>query len=287
MSIQCPECNAKLKATAEHAGRTLKCPRCGEPVTVPRDLAVSRELAKEPPPLKPTDEGTSPVSEFLRRQVTMKATAIAVAVALVLGFFAGREEMKAEMRAAIVEAFSPSPDAAGDGAGSGGGRPKPNPVKPAPEPEPLTIGTGHATDRAAITLVSAKVDFAQVPNSISGEARTTDEKLLILRFQIENRDARRELPVIDSRSSFRGGKVAVFDDVGNEVDETFHDEAFGSLPGGYEMKPSTASPYIGLFEVPLPKTKHIEVRVNLAMIKGDGSIVWKVPADQIAGFQSD
>lgn len=32
----CTECSKKLKVSANHRGKTLNCPRCGQPVTVPR-----------------------------------------------------------------------------------------------------------------------------------------------------------------------------------------------------------------------------------------------------------
>lgn len=33
--FHCSECNKRLKVKASHRGRTLNCPRCGQPVTVP------------------------------------------------------------------------------------------------------------------------------------------------------------------------------------------------------------------------------------------------------------
>lgn len=34
--FECPDCGKRLKASASHRGRTLNCPRCGQPVIVPR-----------------------------------------------------------------------------------------------------------------------------------------------------------------------------------------------------------------------------------------------------------
>lgn len=36
--FECTECGKRLKASAAHRGRTLNCPRCGQPVVVPRHL---------------------------------------------------------------------------------------------------------------------------------------------------------------------------------------------------------------------------------------------------------
>lgn len=35
ISFTCPECEKKLRVKAGHRGRTLNCPRCGQPVSVP------------------------------------------------------------------------------------------------------------------------------------------------------------------------------------------------------------------------------------------------------------
>lgn len=36
--FECTECGKRLKVSAAHRGRTLNCPRCGQPVTVPRHI---------------------------------------------------------------------------------------------------------------------------------------------------------------------------------------------------------------------------------------------------------
>jgi len=35
ISFNCPECQKKLRVKGGHRGRTLNCPRCGQPVSVP------------------------------------------------------------------------------------------------------------------------------------------------------------------------------------------------------------------------------------------------------------
>ncbi len=34
--FECTECGKRLKVSAAHRGRTLNCPQCGQPITVPR-----------------------------------------------------------------------------------------------------------------------------------------------------------------------------------------------------------------------------------------------------------
>jgi two-component system, OmpR family, response regulator len=36
--FECTECGKRLKVSGSHRGRTLNCPRCGQPVTVPRNV---------------------------------------------------------------------------------------------------------------------------------------------------------------------------------------------------------------------------------------------------------
>jgi len=33
--FECPDCGKRLKVSGTHRGRTLNCPRCGQPVKVP------------------------------------------------------------------------------------------------------------------------------------------------------------------------------------------------------------------------------------------------------------
>jgi biopolymer transport protein ExbD len=40
-TFSCPNCNKQLKAKPEHAGRRVKCSRCGEPLLVPRAPALA------------------------------------------------------------------------------------------------------------------------------------------------------------------------------------------------------------------------------------------------------
>lgn len=54
MTINCT-CGKRFTVTEKHAGKTLTCPECGDPVAVP-DSHASRSLSIEPRPVPPPGE---------------------------------------------------------------------------------------------------------------------------------------------------------------------------------------------------------------------------------------
>jgi predicted Zn finger-like uncharacterized protein len=49
ISIGCPNCAAKLRATESMAGRKVKCPKCGAAIVLPTDLHQVVEPARSTP----------------------------------------------------------------------------------------------------------------------------------------------------------------------------------------------------------------------------------------------
>lgn len=52
ISIQCPDCEKKLKAKDELAGKRVKCPACGQLISVPNDQALAAGKPARPSPGK-------------------------------------------------------------------------------------------------------------------------------------------------------------------------------------------------------------------------------------------
>ena len=46
--VKCPTCRQTLKAEERHAGRTVRCPACGKPVTIPEPDAPPPEDVLDP-----------------------------------------------------------------------------------------------------------------------------------------------------------------------------------------------------------------------------------------------
>jgi TM2 domain-containing membrane protein YozV/DNA-directed RNA polymerase subunit RPC12/RpoP len=56
IQLKCGTCGRKLQAKDEHAGRTLKCPNCQSPVTVPGASPGAPIGSPTPPPLIPPQQ---------------------------------------------------------------------------------------------------------------------------------------------------------------------------------------------------------------------------------------
>jgi hypothetical protein len=48
--VECPSCGSRLNAKPELAGKTCKCPKCRQPVTIPRPEPEAPPAAPAPPP---------------------------------------------------------------------------------------------------------------------------------------------------------------------------------------------------------------------------------------------
>jgi hypothetical protein len=56
ISLSCVSCQRKIKAKDEHAGRKIKCPECGQVLTVPPAVpAAEEETTREPAPRQDTE----------------------------------------------------------------------------------------------------------------------------------------------------------------------------------------------------------------------------------------
>ncbi len=62
ITIQCPACNAKLAVSSQHAGKKLKCPKCGE-------LVLVLPLASE---LNPTDSVNPSTPHSVEKQFVVR-----------------------------------------------------------------------------------------------------------------------------------------------------------------------------------------------------------------------
>ena len=53
IAVKCPACQAGLKVQDEHAGKPVKCPKCGQVMTVP--VPVPAAGAEELPTMAPSE----------------------------------------------------------------------------------------------------------------------------------------------------------------------------------------------------------------------------------------
>lgn len=63
IKFNCPSCSAAIKAPDTHAGQTLPCPKCGQPVVVAAAPAPTAVTSSPTPPTLPQVEEPEPIDE--------------------------------------------------------------------------------------------------------------------------------------------------------------------------------------------------------------------------------
>lgn len=129
--VECPHCRKKIQAPEKYRGKKIKCPGCKGPLLVPQldDVSAAELSPAVPPSFDPQEvlSASPPVSErhelpfesasveveriedaplapkntSLGSSVDWKPVAAAAFVCLILGYFAGREHLKWEMKQAF------------------------------------------------------------------------------------------------------------------------------------------------------------------------------------------
>jgi hypothetical protein len=72
ISTRCPGCNAKLNAPDAAAGRTLNCPGCKTPVTMPRPSVPDLSLDAPSPPVAAPKPNVARVPPPVKAPVSME-----------------------------------------------------------------------------------------------------------------------------------------------------------------------------------------------------------------------
>jgi predicted Zn finger-like uncharacterized protein len=223
--------------------------------------------------------------------------------ALVLGFFLGREHFKYQMRSAmsnfssaLVNATStvekqtpaiPPSERTNAPESKPVSAPPVQPVEtqkllPATPPTILPIGKPHRTDRFLITLLSASIEKAKIKDFM-GDEGTGKEPDLVLKFSISNVDERRILR-FDEGNQFMASHFRMRDDVDNvirRVNYGFGHTVVGALTENEDITPGMTVNHVELFSTPPPKTEFLILTIDLKCVGGEGSIQYRIPADQI------
>jgi len=78
ISVTCPSCNRNLKAPQQAAGKRVKCPQCGKPITVPDNIEKAKptlKRAKPPKWMAPADVEDVAAGLFLEGEQLSSAAA--------------------------------------------------------------------------------------------------------------------------------------------------------------------------------------------------------------------
>src|SRR5579862_7458626 len=73
ISVACPTCGSRLKAPDNAAGKTVKCPKCAAPITVPVESMPTAEMASDPPPQPAPQQANTRACPFCGEAVMAEA----------------------------------------------------------------------------------------------------------------------------------------------------------------------------------------------------------------------
>jgi hypothetical protein len=90
ISVVCPNCKSRFNVSDQFAGQTGPCPKCKQPITIPKPAAQS-VVIHEPERAVATSAGTgrAPTAPIKRRDKPVKWTALALTAAGALAFMGG------------------------------------------------------------------------------------------------------------------------------------------------------------------------------------------------------
>lgn len=207
------------------------------------------------------------------------------ACSLIFGYFAGREHMKYQIRSTMQQALqsafpglAPKPAAA-------------NPVSPitkaaAPvDVPPLAIGQQYQKPGLALALTKATIAKAKLKTTLGKSTVETDDDYLVMSFTFSNTEDRKQRAFHDGGSTFSSSQLRLKDDVGNVIrgmDFGFSSKVVGALESYHDIAPGESVEHIKVFSLPLPKTKHIVLTINLECLGDDGEVSYMIPIESIA-----
>ncbi len=103
-TVQCPTCAKTLQATLKHVGKQARCPSCGTIVVIASPVTATPPALPNPDVLVPQINVSSARFKTRHRRTSYSMTFGVAVVALTVGYLAGREHLKYEMRSALSKA---------------------------------------------------------------------------------------------------------------------------------------------------------------------------------------
>jgi len=298
-ATSCPHCNAIFQASAHHAGKKGKCPKCSKLFIVEKyvEKQVSEVIpepeeeyeddswldVEEPEPEKtwvPPKVSSTPIAtgNKAKREITWKLIAVC-ASCFVVGFFSGQEYLKYRMRTMLTSAAESALKQAFSVPGDSVALSEKVPEKPR---KTLSIGEEFKTDGYSVRLESAEITLPAVMRW--GDKMTPKSEYLVLNALVSNLSDRK---VMKSRPN--GGMndyYTIKDDVENNIRPVnfgFSTYIEGSQATS-DVDPGSSVKQIEAFQKPLGKTKSITLRIDLSAYGDEGFVDFVIPSTQIKGF---
>lgn len=210
---------------------------------------------------------------------------------LVLGYFAGREHLRYQIRSSFEDAGKKFVKDLREGMGRafGGNAVEPETKKKVEPVAKLVLGKTFDTAKVAITAASAKIERPVIVGGISRQPSQHSEECLVVALTIHNKDDRKQLGV-SYGDMFSGGVFKLYDDVGNDIHTMFFSGAdtqyrmVNAHPSHKDIDPEQTVNHVVAFKMPLPKTKSLTLVINLRLIGQEGVVQFSIPIDAVEGF---
>jgi predicted Zn finger-like uncharacterized protein len=331
-SVLCPNCHSEFLIDRKLEGKKAKCAKCNQPFAIkfgkeasinppdPSETPIpSSETSKgqlSPPPPKSysaptppsppvrTDTPTSSLAgkKSIRTSVSVplwSMVLIPAIVSFIVGYFAGRENVKYQIQSSFANAFgqmfssnsksdrddeSKSTPSASNGVDldslyrdsldpRGNGKTVPR----------LNLGETYQGDGFTFTIQGASIGMTTVKNMFGGNGTGKNPDLSIS-IAIQNTDDRKIL-VFREANRFLSQHFSLRDDVENVirgVDYGATSKPIGALSGGTDILPGQLVGHVELFTIPPPKTKFLILTVDLACVGSADTIEVSIPVDLIS-----
>jgi len=278
------------------------------PAQTPSPVPQQQPQAYSPPaPIPPAaaDPPVAPIVNVARRTISShysksnNGTIVLVAglcslASLVLGYFAGREHVKYQIKQTFADAgkkiakdLQQGMRDAFPGAAAAAERAEQK-AKPVAT---LKVGQAYDCPGASIALTAVRMDHPILKGGIYNSTSKHEEECLLITLTIRNKDARKQIK-LTAGAPFGGGVFTMADDVGNDVDTMFFSSPMSDyhIVGSHrtydEINPGQAVEYVVAFHRPLPKTKSLSFLVDKKFIGQDGVVQYEIPIAAVDGFSA-
>jgi hypothetical protein len=231
---------------------------------------------------------------YLRSNAGMIATVAGLCslASLVLGYFAGREHLRYQIRSSFEDAGNKIVKELKEGLGRAVGNAAAREPEKKREPAAkLKLGQAYDTPEASITVTSARIDHPVLKGGFRNTSSQHDEACLMIGLTIRNKDSRKQLK-LSYGQPYGGNTFTMQDDVGNDVDTMFFSSPasdftiVGSHPSYKDVDPEEAVEHLVAFKPPLPKTKTLSLLIDKQLIGQDGVVQVDIPINEVQGFSA-
>jgi predicted RNA-binding Zn-ribbon protein involved in translation (DUF1610 family) len=284
----CTHCGARFTVPTSAEGKSAKCPKCGKSFTISfQQPAPSRVASPIPatPISSPAPSPATPAANRSLRRISVPLWALVTAPAvlsLVVGYFAGREHLKYQMRSAFTNAGRAFAEGLKDSLPPGLQDSIDREEKEPDPPPRASLGEAYDAGGFSVQVVGATIRHPDVKR-LSGDSSPSEDPLLVVDMQFTNKDDRKLFTFRDERGL--GGSVfRLKDDVGNIVRPVtfgFDNKVVGALDNFAELKPEASLKHLQVFDVPLPKTKSLVLNVDLYCFEGEGEVEIDIPIEAV------